>query len=395
LSAVVAELDASGAKPVDDRKLGDLVRAVEAGQSGGIIVWKLSRFSRDLLDGVTVADRVIRAGGRLLAEDFDSASGMSKAILGFLLGWAEEEREGRRAGWRAAQERAIARGVPPGRVAYGYIRTEDGTLAPDPETADRVRAAFRARAQGASLYECAEIAGVSYSGARTMLASPTYKGHIVRGDMVNTDAHQPLVSERLWQLAQSSGGPAVRDGSLASQGILAGLITCAACGYKCSVTGKGTGQAHRASYSCRGRRKDGICTARASAAVRKVDAYVWPLLQERVGAVDLEAALEELFDAQMALTEADRELHAFLEGASIAVLGPELYATEVTRRREALREATLAHQRALDSQDALTAGEGIEARRELARRLLASVSLRKATHGRYDPIEERVVLRWK
>jgi DNA invertase Pin-like site-specific DNA recombinase len=175
LSGIVQELDVSGGRPVDDRKLGELVRSVEAGDSGGIVVWKLSRFSRDLLDGVTVADRIIRAGGRLLAEDFDSNQGMSKAILGFLLGWAEEERDSRRSGWRAAQERAVARGIHLAPTPVGYLRTDEGTLVPGPD-ADLVRKAFQGRAKGASIRDCADLLGTSKSGTRSLFKSRTYRG---------------------------------------------------------------------------------------------------------------------------------------------------------------------------------------------------------------------------
>jgi site-specific DNA recombinase len=395
LSGIVQELDVSGGRAVDDRKLGELVRAVEAGDSGGIVVWKLSRFSRDLLDGVIVADRVIRAGGRLLAEDFDSNQGMSKAILGFLLGWAEEERMARRSGWRAAQERAVARGVHPTKTPVGYSRTKEGRLIPDLEKAGLVLEAFQARARGASIQDCADIVGASYSGARAMFKSSTYLGHVRMGDMLNENAHEPLVSERVWQLAQRNGGPAHRDGSMASQGVLAGLVRCASCGFVCSVTGGGHGKNPRASYSCRGRRVGNVCTARASASVRKVDAFVWPLLRERAGTVDLEAAMEEFYEAQVAMSAADRELKAFLEGARIADLGPDLYASEVSRRREALREATEAYRQALDAQEALIESGGIQGQRELARRLLNGVTLHKASRGRHEPIESRVELHWK
>jgi hypothetical protein len=113
--------------------------------------------------------------------------------------------------------------------------------------------------------------------------------------------------------------------------------------------------------------------------------------------VDLEAALEEFYDAQVAMTAADRELKAFLEGARVADLGPDLYAAEVTRRRESLREATEAYRQALDSQEALVENDGIQGRRELARRLLDCVTLHKAKRGRgrYDPVESRVELHWK
>jgi DNA invertase Pin-like site-specific DNA recombinase len=69
---IVEELDVSGGKRVEDRKLGRLVERVERGESDGIVVWKLSRFSRSLLDAVETTKRITDAGGRLIAEDFDS-----------------------------------------------------------------------------------------------------------------------------------------------------------------------------------------------------------------------------------------------------------------------------------------------------------------------------------
>ena len=304
-----------------------------------------------------------------------------------------------RSGWRAAQERAVARGVHPAPTPIGYRRTDEGTLVPGPD-ADLVRKAFQVRAKGASVQECADLPGTSKSGTRTLFKSQTYLGHVRMGDLVNENAHQPLVSERLWQLAQREHAPPVRDGSIASQGVLAGLVRCAACGFMCSVTGGGKGKNGKnpqVSYSCRGRKVSGDCPARASATVDKVDGFVWPLLKERAGSVDLEAALEEFFEAQVAVSAADRELKAFLEGAKVADLGPDLYASEVTRRREALREATEAYRQALDSQEALIEKDGIQGRRELARRLLDRVVLHKAKRGRgrFDPVESRVELHWK
>jgi DNA invertase Pin-like site-specific DNA recombinase len=395
ISEIVQELDVSGGKAVDDRDLGRLVREVEEGKSGGIIIWKLSRFSRSLLDGVTVADRVSRAGGRLLAGDYDSASPMGKAILGFLLGYAEEERDARREGWREAQSRAVARGVQPTKTPIGYQRTEAGTLIPDPEASSLVLKAFQARARGASLQETADILGMSKSGVKSLLQSTTYLGHVRMGDMSKEDAHEAIVPLKTWQLAQRDGVTHARDGSLAEKGVLAGLIVCENCGYVLSVTGRGTGKSHEASYSCRGRRVGNPCSARASAKVQLVDEYVWPMLQERVGSVDLEEALIEFHESSVAMTEAGQELHAFLEGAKITDLGPDLYASEVSRRREALRVATEDFRQARQSQEALVETDGMQGRRELARRLLESVSLSKATRGKWDPIESRLTISWK
>ena len=128
-----------------------------------------------------------------------------------------------------------------------------------------------------------------------------------------------------------------------------------------------------------------------------MDDYVWPQLRERAGNVDLEAALEEFYEAGVAVTAADQELKAFLEGARIADLGPDRYAAEVTRRRESLREATEAYRKALDAQEALIDSDALQGRRELVRRLLDRVVLHKAKRGRgrYDPIESRVELHWR
>src|SRR5580765_941013 len=78
LDEVVEELDVSGGKEARARELHRLVEKVERGESAGLVVWKVSRFSRNMLDGIETMARITRAGGRLLASDFDSAAPMGK-----------------------------------------------------------------------------------------------------------------------------------------------------------------------------------------------------------------------------------------------------------------------------------------------------------------------------
>src|SRR5262245_2566099 len=82
LGEVVEEHDVSGGKKVRDRELGRLVEKVEAGETAGLIVWKVTRFSRNLLDAVETMTRVDKAKGRLIADDYDSKAPMAKALLG-------------------------------------------------------------------------------------------------------------------------------------------------------------------------------------------------------------------------------------------------------------------------------------------------------------------------
>jgi DNA invertase Pin-like site-specific DNA recombinase len=412
IGEVVEELDISGEKPIDERELGRLIRKVEEGASGGLLVWKLSRFSRSLLDGVTVADRIQRAGGRLLAEDFDSSAPMGKAMLGLLLGWAEEELDARRAGWRAAQRHAAKRGVFPSRTPVGYRRIEEegedkGRFVPDPDTAPLVTALFKARAGGASLGSCATrlmeaIPGRGWSLATMtqLFANPVYLGKIVHGgDIYVEGAHPALIDERTWTLAQRSGPRTPRNGSIAGKGVLLGLVRCAGCGNRLTQFASGPPGARIANYTCRRRRASGVCPAPASAQVARVDALVEPEIDKRAraGALDLERMLVELFDAQTAYAAASRELEQFLEAGLVSELGPELYAREVSRRREAVNAAADAYRDALDAEDAISELDqsGIAARREGARQLIESVTLRKATRGRWQPIEDRVEIVWR
>ena len=60
LGEIVEEIDVSGGKRIEDRELGRLLERVETGESAGVIVWKLSRFSRSLLDAVEATTRITR-----------------------------------------------------------------------------------------------------------------------------------------------------------------------------------------------------------------------------------------------------------------------------------------------------------------------------------------------
>jgi site-specific DNA recombinase len=406
LGEVVEELDVSGGTAIDERELGRLVRKIEAGESGGLLVWKVSRFSRNLLDGVTVADRVRAAGGRIIGGDLDSNQAMGKAILGFLLGWAEEERDARRAGWRTAQQRAAARGVHPTRTPVGYARDKAGRLTPDAKAARAVVKAFKMRARGASLQDCADVLekatgkGWSRSTLKRMFTSQTYLGRIAIGDAIyEENAHPALLDERTWTLAQREGKRPEHDGSLASQGVLAGLIRCAGCGHLLSVTGSGPRGARVASYTCRRVRASGVCPAPASAVVAKVDALVVPGLEERdTGRHDFGVYMEAVEKSAAAYEAAVAELDAFLEAGLVTELGPDVYRREVARRREAV-EATRAAWEADEAQGSallrLRDATGLEHDRARARQTVESVTLAKSTRGKWQPVEERLEVVWR
>jgi len=104
------EEDVSGAKPVDERELGTLLKRVESGESQGIIAYKLSRFGRGALETLQAVERIRTARGRLVTveDGVDSAKPGGRLLLTVLAGLAEEELEQRRLGWATARRRSAA-----------------------------------------------------------------------------------------------------------------------------------------------------------------------------------------------------------------------------------------------------------------------------------------------
>src|SRR5579859_924706 len=65
IARVEVEEDVSGGKAIDDRKLGELVKRAERGVTQGIVVYNVSRFARNLLEGKTAIERLRAVGARL------------------------------------------------------------------------------------------------------------------------------------------------------------------------------------------------------------------------------------------------------------------------------------------------------------------------------------------
>src|SRR5438093_2502210 len=194
LGEVVEEMDVSGGKSVQQRELGRLRDKIVAGGSGGLIVWKVSRYSRNFLDGILTAEAIRQAGGRIIGEDVDTGSPGSRGILAFMLDRAEEALDQRRAGWRYATDSAIERGVYVGPAPTGYVRNEEGTLSKVEADCERIARAYAVRASGGSWNEGARaLEGVAHgrrkggqwlpgyplftytsTGARALLGNPIY-----------------------------------------------------------------------------------------------------------------------------------------------------------------------------------------------------------------------------
>ena len=438
LGEIVVEEDVSGAKPVDERELGRLLRRVESGESHGIIAYKLSRFGRGALETLQAVERIKKAGGRLVTveDGVDSAKPGGRLLLTVLAGLAEEELEQRRAGWATARRQALERGVHVGPTPIGYLRRTDGRLEEDERVAPFIAAAFSRRGQGESWGAIARYLeghevlpperegrkSVAWSrpGVMAVIRSRVYCGELWDGDeLVCKNAHKAIVTERQWRFAQLGGkGPThVKDGSIAAQGVLTSIVYCAECGHRLSLTGSTNRQGERiASYFCRiHHARTGDCPAPAVASTRTLDPYVESLLlaalrdpnSKLVKAHEIGVRIEQAAERVKAT---EQELDTFLAAQLASVLGPERYRAEVERRQDDVRSAQLELSEALRANIVLgQAGSrtpeqlvadwftmAIEEKRAVVRAYIERVILTKADpkRRRWQPIGERVQVEW-
>lgn len=149
LLSVHVDLDQSGGQ-TERPGLECALRRIESGETEGIVVAKLDRFSRSLTGALETIRRLDEAGGAFVsvAEGLDPTTPAGKMMMRLMLVMAEFELDRMREGWEESRRRAVERGVHlAGCPPLGYLRSEDGGLVPDPEVAERLATCFRMRAE--------------------------------------------------------------------------------------------------------------------------------------------------------------------------------------------------------------------------------------------------------
>jgi DNA invertase Pin-like site-specific DNA recombinase len=405
------ELDVSGGtmrRPVFDR----ILERVRAGQTDGVIVAKLDRFARTLVGALGTLEEFERHNAVLVsvADNLDLSTPMGKAFLRILLVFAELERDRISESWKTATSNAVDRGIHIAKFTpMGYDKDTDKRLVPNGE-ASAVREAFLMRGAHSSRTEIArrldQLAPRPQAGRWTppmvdrIIKNRVYLGYAYRGDRVNRQAHEPIVSMAEWQAANLAPVRAAARGRRPN--LLGGIARCAGCRYVLAPGKSRWGGSGRdvLGYRCRGTHTAGACTEPASINARKLETYVEAVWREQMAHEAVSVA-----DDTLALQRAAEEL---------AVAEEELaeFAADVTARRllgagyhAALEERTTAVSRAqADLQKAgavISSGDEIESYCELPiadrKRILGSsidAVIVKRAHARV-PIEERVTILWR
>jgi site-specific DNA recombinase len=426
------EIDQSGAK-LERPMFQEALARCERGETGGIVVARLDRFARSAVDALGSIRRLNEAGARLVSveDNFDGSTPMGRFAIGILTLIAELELERIRESWSTAIREAVGRGVHiSARPPTGYVRDESGRLVVEEPAATAVREVFRRRALAASWAELARYLdeqGVrpptgnphwSKVGVSGLLKNPVYLGQARSGKVVKESAHEPLVSRAEFDAAQSVTKSLLkqRDGSVASQAMLGGVVRCAGCGHTLKITGntdRKRGERYPI-YYCTGRYASGLCRERAIVRASIVDAYVeeqvLEALHQEHGLVAQAVHASEAIEASSrAVAEAEHELDLFVTNPKLlTILGEQKFTDGLEVRQGALDEARQMLgelRRQSDLATELADGNLLRAwptlstqeKRQLMHGLLDRVVIRRARgRGRHsDPVSERtqIVLR--
>lgn len=243
---------------VDRPALDLLLRDAEDGCVDCIVVTKIDRLSRSLLDFARIADILDRHSVSFVSvtQQFDTSNSMGQLTLNMLLSFAQFERqmiaERTREKMVAARRKGKWTGGPP---PLGYDTTlEGGRIIVNPDEAVRVRAIFELYLKNESLTETlADMAernwttkswttkrGRHHKGRpfqkaslRRLLINPIYIGKVLyKGDLYIGE-HEGIVDPEIWERSQrilkrngSNGGRGVRNRHSA---LLKGILRCAPC----------------------------------------------------------------------------------------------------------------------------------------------------------------------
>ena len=342
----------------------EVIRRIESGETGGVIVARIDRFARSAPDGGAMVRRILRADAIFASaqERIDPTTDFGKAMLNIMFVMAELQLDQLKSGWKTAKGRAIGRGAHIGPTPFGYLRVPrgqegSGTLIPDPARAPAVTKLFRHAASGVGVSELArymdEISPRSDGGLWTtssighLLANRVYLGEVAYGSddrpLRNPRAHEPLVDAATWQSAQRERRPYKKRGT---PYVLSGLVRCAACRYVMAGGPGGTSGQLRV-YRCQGRHGGGKCPAPSMVAAGRLEAWVIDQVEALLAGSEVRAEraadTPELADAVHA---AEAELDAFMLDLANRERYGSRYDTYLDARLRALEDAEAAYQAA-------------------------------------------------
>ncbi len=378
-------------RPAFQRLLSD----IDAGQIDVVVVYKVDRLSRSLLDFAKLMERFSAAGASFVSvtQNFSTADAMGRLTLNMLMSFAEFEREmiAERTRDKIAGARRKGKWTG-GPVPLGYT-VVDKKLVVDDLDAGLVREIFAlydghrsALAVARALNQRKEVTKRHRAASGRcrvprawtkvdvlrVLKNPVYAGYMAADDRLYDAEHTALVerevfarTQELLEAATKAKRPAVRN----PEYLLGGLLRCARCGATFTTASTTSGRVTHRYYRCVTRDKQGkeACLS-APLPAKAIEAYVLARLREATTdgklAADITAAVLARVAARRANLQTERsKLPPQIAALSLEVRQSVDALTNVTGPARRHVEARLE-----DASDQLARAEArlAEAKRELS-----------------------------
>jgi len=208
-----------------------LISDVDKGKFQAVLVWKISRLSRSMLDTLVLLDKFEDYDIKFISysENFDTGSPIGRLVVQLMASIAEMERNTLSENVKLGMTQRAKEGSWNGGIVFGYDSIEK-ELVINPKEAEIVQLAFNLYAEGKGLkaitnhlnkagYRTKRKKHFSINGIAQILDNPIYNGKIRwlqvedwdkkrrRGKNVNPivveGKHEAIISNELWNLVQA------------------------------------------------------------------------------------------------------------------------------------------------------------------------------------------------
>ena len=212
----------------------DLLADIERGLVDVVVVYKLDRLSRSLLDFIRLLDLFDKYGVSFvcITQNFDTADSLGRLVMNVLLTFAQFEREMTGDRIRDKKRAMSARGIwSGGRPPLGYDLVAKKLLVNEPEAVivRELYESFLRLGSYTAVQREARSAGmmtktwitrhgrviegtlIRAASIRKILHNPVYAGYVCNKDTIHEGIHQPIVSRDLWERVRRVRAQCVRE----------------------------------------------------------------------------------------------------------------------------------------------------------------------------------------
>lgn len=233
------DIDQTG-RTFDRDGIARIKQLAEAGAIDAMAVYNLSRFGRNVLEGLQFLSWLADHGVTILSatEHVDTSTPSGRWMLTNMLAVAEMRSDEIGQEWARVHSARAKAGKPHGRPPTGYIKNDSGRLIPHPVHGPAITKAFSDWADGKSgrfiRQQLRAITGLQMPTItlRGILRNRAYLGEVRVGDVVTKDAHPPLTDAQTWERVAARMRKSARTPSRLAEPKypLSGLARCGHCG---------------------------------------------------------------------------------------------------------------------------------------------------------------------